>query len=373
MKIGISCYPTFGGSGIVATELAMALAAGGDQVHVLSYALPSRLTFINANLFFHEVVVPHYPLFEFPPYSLALATQIVEVARHQRLDLIHVHYAVPNAVSAVLAREILAPQPLKVVTTLHGTDITLVGNDPNYLETTRFGIVQSDAVTAVSHALKGATVRQLGISTNIDVVPNFIVPERFEEAQAQNGANRWRIEDEKLLVHISNFRPVKRVHDVVEIFCRVHSKVSSRLLLVGDGPDRPKVEQHARECGVFDAVTFIGSVPQVEEILVGADLFLLPSETESFGLAALEALSCEVPVIATAVGGLPEVVRDGENGFLFPVGDVDSMAKAAVELLQDESRRKRFGVAGREWALDQFDEDSVVQQYRRIYRRVLED
>ena len=373
MRIGISCYPTFGGSGIVATELAMALAASGDKVHVISYALPSRLTFINANLFFHEVVVPHYPLFEYPPYSLALATQIVEVARHQRLDLIHVHYAVPNAVSAVLAREILAPQPLKVVTTLHGTDITLVGNDPNYLETTRFGIVESDAVTAVSHALHRATLRQLGISTHIDVVPNFINPERFKEAQAQNGARRWRGEGEKLLVHISNFRPVKRVQDVVEVFCNVRSKVASRLLLVGDGPDRPKVEQYARDCGVIDSITFIGSVPMVEETLVGADLFLLPSETESFGLAALEALSCEVPVIATAVGGLPEVVRNGENGFLFAVGDVESMAAAAIDLLQNDEKRRGFGTAGRRWALEQFDEGDVVNQYRRIYRRVLED
>jgi N-acetyl-alpha-D-glucosaminyl L-malate synthase BshA len=373
MKIGISCYPTFGGSGIVATELAMALAAGGDEVHVLSYALPSRLTFINANLFFHEVVVPHYPLFEFPPYSLALATQIVEVARHQRLDLIHVHYAVPNAVSAVLAREILAPQPLKVVTTLHGTDITLVGNDPNYLETTRFGIVKSDAVTAVSHALRQATQKQLGIGTHIEVVPNFINPSRFDEAKKQNGADRWRCKGEKLLVHISNFRPVKRVIDVVDIFCKVHDQVNSRLLLVGDGPDRPKVEQHARERGVFDAITFIGNVPLVEEILVGADLFLLPSETESFGLAALEALSCEVPVIATAVGGLPEVVREGENGFLFPVGDVEAMAAAAIDLLGDEERLRRFGEAGRKWALEQFEEAAVVERYRRIYRQVLED
>jgi N-acetyl-alpha-D-glucosaminyl L-malate synthase BshA len=373
MRIGISCYPTFGGSGIVATELAMALAASGDQVHVISYALPSRLTFINANLFFHEVVVPHYPLFEYPPYSLALATQIVEVARHQRLDLIHVHYAVPNAVSAVLARDILSPQPLKVVTTLHGTDITLVGNDPNYLETTRFGIIKSDAVTAVSHALKRATMRQLGINTHIEVVPNFINPGRFHKVQAQNGACRWRSEGEKLLVHISNFRPVKRVQDVVEVFRRVHSEVASRLLLVGDGPDRPKVEQYARECGVFEAVTFIGSVPLVEEILVGADLFLLPSETESFGLAALEALSCEVPVIATSVGGLPEVVRDGENGYLFPVGDVESMAAAAIRLLRNDELRMAFGKAGRQWALDQFDESDVVSQYRRIYRQALED
>jgi len=373
MKIGISCYPTFGGSGIVATELAMALAAGGDEVHVLSYALPSRLTFINANLFFHEVVVPHYPLFEFPPYSLALATQIVEVARHQRLDVIHVHYAVPNAVSAVLAREILSPQPLKVVTTLHGTDITLVGNDPNYLETTRFGIIKSDAVTAVSHALKDATQKQLGIGIHIEVVPNFINPSRFHEVKAPNGAHRWRGEEEKLLIHISNFRPVKRVHEVVEIFCKVRDEIPSRLLLVGDGPDRPKVEQYARECGVFDAITFIGNVPLVEEILVGADLFLLPSETESFGLAALEALSCEVPVIATSVGGLPEVVRHGENGFLFPVGDVESMSTAAIELLQDDEKRQRFGKEGRRWALEEFDEARVVERYRRIYSRVLND
>ncbi len=331
------------------------------------------MSFINANLFFHEVVVPHYPLFEYPPYSLALATQIVEVARHQRLDLIHVHYAVPNAVSAVLAREILAPQPLKVVTTLHGTDITLVGNDPNYLETTRFGILRSDAVTAVSHALRDATQRQLGIGAHIEVVPNFINPKRFDEVKSQVGARRWRSEGEKLLVHISNFRPVKRVHDVVEIFRRVHEKMPSRLLLVGDGPDRPKVEQQARECGVIDAITFIGNVPLVEEILVGADLLLLPSETESFGLAALEALSCEVPVLATAVGGLPEVVRQGENGYLLPVGDVEGMSAVAIELLGNEEKLRQFGQAGRRWAVEQFEEDAIVRRYRRIYSRVLEE
>lgn len=373
MRIGISCYPTFGGSGIVATELAMALADGGDEVHVISYALPSRLTFINANLFFHEVVVPHYPLFEYPPYSLALATQIVEVARHQRLDLIHVHYAVPNAVSAVLAREMLSPQPLKVVTTLHGTDITLVGNDPNYLETTRFGIVRSDAVTAVSYALREATQKQLGISTHIEVVPNFIDPGRYDAAKAQDGAQRWCGEGERLLVHISNFRPVKRVSDVVEVFRRVHQEIPVRLLLVGDGPDRPKVEQQAREEGIFEAITFIGNVPLVEEVLIGADIFLLPSETESFGLAALEALSCHVPVIATSVGGLPEVVVDGENGYLFPVGDVDSMARAVLRLLRDEELRSQFGAAGRRRAVEQFNEAAVVKRYRRIYRQVLEE
>jgi N-acetyl-alpha-D-glucosaminyl L-malate synthase BshA len=372
VKIGISCYPTFGGSGVVATELAMALAGSGDEVHVISYALPSRLSFINANLFYHEVVVPHYPLFEYPPYSLALATQIVEVARHQRLDLIHVHYAVPNAVSAVLAREMLLPQPLKVVTTLHGTDITLVGNDPNYLETTRFGILRSDGVTAVSEALREATQKQLGIGTHIEVVPNFIDPERYEQAKAQNGARRWGLVDEKLLVHISNFRPVKRVLDVVEVFHRVHREVPSRLLLVGDGPERPKVEQHCRDTGICDAITFIGNLPLVEEVLVGADLFLLPSETESFGLAALEALSCEVPVIATDVGGLPEVVRHGENGFLLPVGDVKGMAAAALELLGDDDMRERFGRAGRRWVVDQFDQKTIVEKYRRVYRRALD-
>ena len=372
MRIGISCYPTFGGSGIVATELAMALATEGDEVHVISYALPSRLSFINANLFYHEVVVPHYPLFEYPPYSLALATQIVEVARHQRLDLIHVHYAVPNAVSAVLAREILEPQPLKVVTTLHGTDITLVGNDPNYLETTRFGIVKSDAVTAVSHALRKATQDQLGIGNHIEVVPNFIDPRRYEKARSHPGALRWSREDEKVLVHISNFRPVKRVFDVVEIFHQVRRKMSARLLLVGDGPDRPKVEQHCRECGICDSITFIGNLPLVEEILVGADLFLLPSENESFGLAALEALSCKVPVIATDVGGLPEVVVDGENGYLRGVGQVDEMADAAIELLEDEPRRVAFGEEGRRRTLELFREEVVVDRYREIYQRVLE-
>jgi N-acetyl-alpha-D-glucosaminyl L-malate synthase BshA len=373
MRIGISCYPTFGGSGIVATELAMALAAADDEVHVISYALPSRLSFINANVFYHEVVVPHYPLFEYPPYSLALATQIVEVARHQRLDLVHVHYAVPNAVSAVLAREMLAPQPLKVVTTLHGTDITLVGNDPNYLETTRFGILRSDAVTAVSSALREATQRQLGINTHIEVVPNFIDPERYEQAKANIGARRWSAPGEKVLVHISNFRPVKRVMDVVEIFHRVHQKVRSRLLLIGDGPDRPKVEQQCRDLGVCDSTTFIGNLPLVEEVLVGADVFLLPSETESFGLAALEALSCEVPVIATAVGGLPEVVLHGETGFLFPVGDVGAMADAAIKVLQDDELRTKLGRAARRSAVERFDEATVVEQYRRIYRQVLED
>ena len=372
MKVGIACYPTFGGSGIVATELAMALAAGGDHVHVFSYAFPSRLELVERRLDYHEVVVPHYPLFEYPPFSLALATKIVEVARHQKLDLVHVHYAVPNAVSAVLAREILEPEPLKVVTTLHGTDITLVGNDPSYLETTRYGIERSDAVTAVSESLKRDTLEQFGVGKPIEVVPNFIQPSRYEKVRGKLGARAWANDGERILIHISNFRPVKRVLDVVRVFEGVLKELPARLLLVGDGPDRARIEQRCRQCGICDQITFIGNLPAVEEILVGADLFLLPSETESFGLAALEALSCEVPVIATEVGGLPEVVTHGENGFLLPLGDVNAMVEAALELLRDEPRRRRFGAAGRRRALENFSESDVVERYRGVYQRALE-
>lgn len=371
MKIAITCYPTYGGSGIVATELAMALAGRGDEVHVISYALPSRLSLASPRVFFHEVHVPHYPLFEYPPYSLALATKTVEVARHQQLDLVHVHYAVPNAVSAVLARQILAPQPLPVVTTLHGTDITLVGNDPNYLETTRFGITESDAVTAVSAALVEQTREQLGITMPIDVVPNFIDPARYGAASGGPGARRWAVGDERVVVHISNFRPVKRVADVVEVFRRVVARVPARLLLVGDGPDRGRVEQMCREHGICEAITFLGSLPLIEEVLVGADLFLLPSEHESFGLSALEAMACHVPVIATAVGGLPEVVAEGETGYLLPVGDVEGMAEAAVRVLTDPALKQRLGRAGRRRAVERFDQDKIVGRYREIYERVL--
>ncbi len=371
MRIGISCYPTYGGSGIVATELAMALAAGGDEVHVISYALPSRLSFLNSRIFFHEVVTPTYPLFDnFPPYSLALTTKMVEVARHAPLDVLHVHYAIPNAVSAVLAREIMAPQPLPVVTTLHGTDVTLVGNDPNYLETTRWGVNQSDAVTAVSESLRRITVEQLGTRNEIHVIPNFIDPSRFEAGRQLAGACRWAQKGERLLVHISNFRPVKRVLDVIATFERVQKQVPARLLMVGDGPDRGKVEQYCREHHICGSITFIGSLPLVEEVLVGADLFLLPSESESFGLAALEAMSCEVPVICSDAGGLPEVVDDGVTGFLHPVGDVEGMAAAALRLLGDEALRRRMGQEGRRQAVERFSQDAVVARYRALYEKV---
>jgi len=371
LKIGINCYPTFGGSGVVATELAMALAERGDEVHVISYALPSRLEFKSPNIHYHEVVVSHYPLFDYPPYSLSLATAMVDTARHYELDLIHVHYAVPNAVSAVLARQILAPQPIKVVTTLHGTDITLVGNDPSYLETTRFGIQQSDAVTAVSDFLKADTYTQLGVDKEIEVVPNFIEPERFERARDSESRRRWGREGERIIVHISNFRPVKRVLDVVRTFRRIHEEIPSRLILVGDGPDRAKIDSYCREAGLCDAIDFAGNMPMVEEVLADADLFLLPSETESFGLAALEALSCGVPVVSTDVGGLPEVVQHAKNGFLFAVGDVDAMAKASIHLLSDDALHEEFAQHGRTWALERFAEDRVVEQYRELYERTL--
>jgi N-acetyl-alpha-D-glucosaminyl L-malate synthase BshA len=372
MRIGISCYPTFGGSGVVATELAMALASGGDEVHVVSYALPSRLAFVSPNLFFHEVVVPHYPLFEYPPYSLALASKMAEIARFQRLDLLHVHYAVPNAVSAILAREIVAPLPLPVVTTLHGTDVTLVGNDPSYLETTRWAVVSSDAVTAVSEWLSAKTREQLGVADReIEVIPNFIDPRRFDAVAGQAGARRWAKPGEKIFIHVSNFRPVKRVMDVLEVFLRVRERMRVRLLFVGDGPDRAKVEARCRELGCCGEVVFLGNHTAIEEILVGADLFLLPSEGESFGLAALEALACEVPVIAAAAGGVPEVVTDGVDGLLYPVGDVEGMAAGAIGLLADPERHRAFARRGRALAVERFAEEAIVGRYRGLYERVL--
>jgi N-acetyl-alpha-D-glucosaminyl L-malate synthase BshA len=373
MRIGISCYPTYGGSGIVASELAMGLAAaGGDEVHVISYAMPTRLVIRSPRLYFHEVVVPRYPLFEYPPYSLALATKMVEVTRHYDLDLLHVHYAVPNAVSAVLARQIMAPRPLPVVTTLHGTDITLVGNDPSFRETTVFGIAQSDAVTTPSEYLRRVTIEELGVTNAIDVVPNFVDPARFDPAGGCPGARRWAQPGERILVHVSNFRPLKRVLDVLRVFHRVRERVpDARLLMVGDGPDRALAEQYCRDHGFCHAVSFIGNLPMVEEVLIGADLFLFASETESFGLAILEAMAAGVPVVAAGVGGVPEVVVDGETGYLLPVGDVEGMAAAAVALLSDEPRRRAVAAAARRRAVEVFSEEEMVGRYRGIYERVL--
>ncbi|MGH9457485.1 MAG: N-acetyl-alpha-D-glucosaminyl L-malate synthase BshA [Thermoanaerobaculia bacterium] len=371
MKIGITCYPTFGGSGVVATELGIALARGGHDVHFISYSLPSRLNMVHERVRFHEVTMMNYPLFDnFPPYTLALATKMAEVADYEGLEILHVHYAIPHAISAYLAKQMLPDHPLRIVTTLHGTDITLVGRDPSFLPITKFGIESSDGVTAVSESLRRETVESLGIECPIEVIHNFVDPSRFRKSTSFV-CRGFLQPGEKLLGHVSNFRPVKRVLDVLEIFRRVHQDVPARLVMVGDGPERSRAEAWCREHRIADRVLFLGNVPNLEEVLGSFDLFLLPSETESFGMAALEALASEVPVIASNAGGLPEVVRNGVDGYLLPVGDVPAMAERARELLVDDAKRERFGRAGRESATENFHVDRVVPRYLEFYDAVL--
>jgi N-acetyl-alpha-D-glucosaminyl L-malate synthase BshA len=370
MKIGITCYPTFGGSGVVATELGLALAKHGDDVHFISYAMPSRLNLLHERVHFHEVAVTPYPLFHpYPPYTLALATKMAEVADYEKLDILHVHYAIPHAISAHLAKQILHSE-LKVVTTLHGTDITLVGRDASYLPITRFGIEVSDGVTAVSEWLRRETAENFGTTRPIDVIPNFVDPERFRR-NSTAFCNIYGARGEKILCHISNFRPVKRVMDVVEIFEKVAQQVPSRLIMVGDGPDRSRAEAFAREHNLRDRVFFLGNIPNLEEVVGACDLFLLPSESESFGMVALEAMASEAAVIATNTGGLPEVVIDGETGYLLPVGDVTGMAERAVEILRDDALRRRMGKRAREVAIERFAEPKIVPMYRELYERVI--
>ncbi len=371
MRIGIACYPTFGGSGVVATELGLALAARGHQIHILSYERPSRLPDFTPGVTFHQVSAPSYPLFVSPPYTLALATKMADVAEHAPLDLLHVHYALPHAISAILARQMREASRLAVVTTLHGTDITLVGQDQSYLPITRFAIEKSDAATAVSAYLRDVTIAQFGIRREIDVVPNFVDGQRYRPDAASNWARGLRSKNESLLVHISNFRPVKRVGDVIEIFDRVQKKIPSRLLLVGDGPDRALAERLCREKGICDLVHFLGNLTAVETLLPVCDLLLLTSDRESFGLSALEAMACGVPVIGTAAGGLPEVVENGRTGLLRPIGDAAGMAEDALALLTDTDRRRAFSLAARERALEVFPEDRAVAQYLAVYERAL--
>ena len=371
MKIGITCYPTFGGSGVVATELGLALARGGDDVHFISYALPSRLNVLHERVRFHEVTVTSYPLFDpYPPYTLALATKMAEVAAYEHLDVLHVHYAIPHAISAHLAQQILHDDRLKVITTLHGTDITLVGRDASYLPITKFGIEVSDGVTAVSEWLKRETHKNFGTDKAIEVIPNFVDPSRFRRHKSAY-CDLFGVSDEKLVCHVSNFRPVKRVMDVLEIFLRISRAMPARLMMVGDGPDRSIAEAFCRQHRIHDRVYFLGNIPNLEEIVAASDLFLLPSDAESFGMAALEAMACEVPVIATRAGGLPEVVTDGVNGYLLPVGDVDGMAQRALEIFSDRDLQRRMGEAGRAAVLERFDEARVVPVYREMYERVI--
>ena len=371
MRIGITCYPTFGGSGVVATELGIALANRGDEVHFISYALPSRLNTTHERIRFHEVTVTNYPLFDpYPPYMLALATKMAEVADYEKLDILHVHYAIPHAVSAHLASEIVSSKNLKFITTLHGTDITLVGRDASYLPITRFSIEVSDGVTAVSQWLKAETITHFGTKREIEVIPNFVDPARFRRHDSPYSHLLGDTGD-KLLCHVSNFRPVKRIMDVLAVFERVSRVVPSRLAMIGDGPDRSRAEAFCREHNLRDRVFFLGNVPNLEEIIGAANLFLLPSEAESFGMAALEAMASEVPVIGTAAGGMPEVVVHGETGFLLPVGNVDAMADRGIEILRDPQLERRLGRAGRAVAEEKFHVDRVVPMYRGFYERVI--
>ena len=377
MKIGITFYPTYGGSGVVATELGIELAAAGHEVHFITYSQPFRLTGREHGIFYHEVPVSNYPLFEYPPYDLALATRMSEVAHYYKLDLLHVHYAIPHSISAYLARQMLAERNhrLPFVTTLHGTDITLVGLDHSYLPITRFGIDASDGVTAISSYLRERTVQEFSIKREIEVIPNFVncdvyMPLSKESRDA--GRSQFAEPGEKILLHLSNFRPVKRAVDVVEVFSRVAREMPARLLLIGDGPDRSQAEWLARRLHIQDRIHFLGKQAGVSDLLPLADLMLMPSELESFGLAALESMACRVPAIATAVGGVPELIEDGVNGRLFQVGDVEGMARASIELLSDGNRYETMAAAARQTAQTRYCASRIIPQYEAYYRRVLE-
>jgi N-acetyl-alpha-D-glucosaminyl L-malate synthase BshA len=377
MRIGITCYPTYGGSGVVATELGIELAALGHEVHFISYSQPFRLSGRETGIFYHEVPVSNYPLFEFPPYDLALASRMAEVAEYYHLDLLHVHYAIPHSVSALLARQMLAERGrhLPFVTTLHGTDITLVGMDRSYLPITRYAIQQSDGVTSISSYLKEVTETSFGITRPIEVVHNFVncdVYKPFEDLDARAQArSRFAAPDEFLFAHLSNFRPVKRVADVIQIFARVAKEIPARLVLIGDGPDRSTAEWLANSLGIHDRIHFLGKQDRVHELLPLADLMLMPSEMESFGLAALEAMACQTPAIATRVGGVPELITDGVDGLLFPVGKVDDMALASIALLTDAERYQTMRKAARKTAQDRFCSTRILPRYIDFYESLL--
>jgi N-acetyl-alpha-D-glucosaminyl L-malate synthase BshA len=378
MKIGITCYPTYGGSGVVATELGKTLALKGHEIHFISYAMPTRLSNYIGNIFYHEVEMYSYPLFDFPLYSIALSSKMVEVVKFNDLDLIHAHYAIPHATSAYLAREILKNErknskDIKVITTLHGTDITLVGLEPSFLSTMKFSIEQSDGVTAVSKFLKDKTISNYSIEKDIEVIPNFIDTEKYKRnPEVKTGCFRKNFAEpnEKILIHVSNFRPVKRVPDVIKIFALVREKIASRLILVGDGPERSECERLCRELGIMEYVKFMGKQDSLPEILSMADLFFMPSQSESFGLSALEAMSCGVPVISSSVGGLPELNLHGETGYIAEFGDVERMARYAIELFSEDKKYKLFQKHARERA-EFFNEDKIIGYYEDFYEKIL--
>ena len=372
MNIGIVCYPTFGGSGVVATELGKALAQRGHRVHFITYSQPVRLDFFNENLFYHEVYVPAYPLFQFPPYELALTSKMVDIVQNEKLDVLHVHYAIPHASAAFMAKQILRARGIQipVVTTLHGTDITLVGKDPNFEPVVTFSINQSDGVTSVSADLRRETYEYFAIEKDITVIPNFIDLHRFKKQEKSHFRAAIAPEGEKLLIHTSNFRTVKRVEDVLRIFCGVRDQIPAKLLLVGDGPDRSRMEKLARDLDCHRDLRFLGKLEAVEEVLSVGDLFLMPSENESFGLAALEAMACEVPVVSTNAGGIPELNVHGVTGMLSEIGDVADMVKNALFVLADENL-PRFKAAARARA-EEFDVENIVPLYENCYRKAIE-
>jgi N-acetyl-alpha-D-glucosaminyl L-malate synthase BshA len=373
MKIGIVCYPTYGGSGVVATELGIALAAKGHQVHFITYSQPVRLGEFNSNIFFHEVVVSEYPLFQYEPYEVTLTSKMVDVAEHEKLDLLHVHYAIPHASAAYLAKQILKEKGINIpiVTTLHGTDITLVGKDPSFEPVISFSIQHSDAVTAVSESLKQDTYTHFKTKKDISVIPNFICLDKYKPTKGC-ARNAFAKESEKILMHVSNFRKVKRVEDVVRIFRRVRSSIDAKLVLVGDGPERMNVEHLCRELEVYNDTRFLGKVKDVEELLGFADVFLLPSESESFGLAALEAMAASVPVVSTNTGGLPEVNIQGKTGFLTNVGDVDGMAKFTLEILTNGDLCVEMRINARKRA-EEFSLENILPMYMKVYEDVIKN
>jgi N-acetyl-alpha-D-glucosaminyl L-malate synthase BshA len=371
MRIGITCYPTYGGSGVVATELGKALAQRGHEIHFISYALPMRLDGFSGNIVYHEVEMATYPLFEFPLYTPALASKMVEVAKFERLNLLHVHYAIPHATSAYLAKQILGEEKVKIVTTLHGTDITLVGLEPSFLQVMKFSIEHSDGVTAVSRFLKEKTVTNYSINKEIEVIPNFVDTRKYRRIDSDSVRKQIAPHGERILIHVSNFRVVKRVPDAIHVFNVVRQRIPSKLILIGDGPDRSNCEKLCRDLEVYDDVKFLGKQAELVPLLSASDLFLMPSQSESFGLSALEAMACGVPVISSSVGGLPELIVHGQTGFIAEIGDIQRMAKYAIDLLTNEQKHRLFAEASRRRAVENFEMDQIVDQYESYYEKVL--
>ncbi len=374
MNIGITCYPTYGGSGVLATELGKELATRGHKVHFISYALPFRLNGFHENILFHEVELPDYPLFEVDLYSLSLTSKMVDVVLYEQLDVIHAHYAIPHASSAYMAKLILNEQgkDIKIITTLHGTDITLIGLDPTMLPLVRFSIEKSDGVTAVSRFLKEKTLTNFTLDRPIEVIPNFVNTEEWYRHDGERLRAQWAPNGEPVLMHASNFRPVKRVNDVIKVFAQVRKSMPAKLVMVGDGPDRAEAERLCRELEICQDVRFLGKQSALVEIFSSADLFLMPSQSESFGLSALEAMACGLPVLSSSVGGLPELNVHGSTGYISEIGDIDRMARYAIDLLSQEKRYKQFSRAARERAEKHFAASDIVSMYEDYYRRVVE-